>query len=157
MWTEEGQYLKKKDQINKRKVFVRFLPCHTAEVIRNHFSQYGLIDDIDLKISMSTKLPRHFGYITFRTAESAHDASAQPIQLCMGQKIMCQMTTPFFVIKKERHHKGANKYEAPLSSDAAYSVVNDDVVNKVLPVNCQPEPILDINHQKQHFTITDEC
>ena len=100
-WVNKKEYLKSKDEVSRRKLFVKFQPMMTKGQLFRHFSRYGSIQNIELKFDPLTRQPRFFGYIVFQREEDAHYASIKGSISEKTQFIWCSLTTPKFILDKE--------------------------------------------------------
>lgn len=99
-WFNKTDYLANKDEINKRKLFVKFQPLMTADQLRSYFQRFGPVEAVELKHDSATKKPRYFGFVIFQHATDAYQASLHGACQTKNQKIWCELTTPKFMIDK---------------------------------------------------------
>lgn len=97
-WMRKGAYLKNKDQVSKRKIFVKHHPCITADELFNHFSWFGQIESVDSKNDPFTNKPRNFTYIVFSTEEEAITAAKHGSIFDHPNYIYCQLTIPSYLM-----------------------------------------------------------
>lgn len=54
------------DAEQQRKLFVGGIPRHVNEImLKNHFGQYGVVEECVIVLDKITRQPREFGFITF--------------------------------------------------------------------------------------------
>jgi len=94
-----------------RKLFVGGLPQHaTQEDIKTHFSQYGEIDNINLKTDPATNRSRGFAFVVFKNVEGLN-SSVNAEHNVKGKKV---------AVKKAQAKQGkiyVGKLKAELSDD----------------------------------------
>lgn len=114
-WVNKKDYLLNKDEINKRKLFVKFQPYMKAEQLRTHFSQFGTIQSIELKVDPITKKQRPFCFIIFTNEDGAVKACDHGNLNDSNQKITCELTTPRYIFEKGTKETSEPKVETTAS------------------------------------------
>lgn len=100
-WTNKSEYLKRKDQISKRKLYVKHHPSYNVQDLILHFSLFGTVCDIVEKTDHFTGQPRNFAYITFAKEEEAHAATQFGFINEKSQYIYCELTTPSYLMTSD--------------------------------------------------------
>lgn len=100
-WTNKADYLKGKDEVSKRKLYVKYHPCWTKEDLLTHFSLFGQVETLELKNDPFTNQPRYFAYITFTSEADAARASSRGNVADKSQFIYCELTTPLYLMPSE--------------------------------------------------------
>lgn len=93
-WTNKQDYLKEKDEISRRKLFVRHHSSYTPDSLFHHFSQFGQVVSIDTKTEHFTNKYRNFSYVIFKSEEEAYEAAFYGSVSDKSSYIHCEMTTP---------------------------------------------------------------
>ena len=99
-WVEKRDYLARKDELNKRKLFVKFMPVMSEQKLYNYFSQFGPLESVECKHDPETKKPRNFGFVVFKQEADAYAASLRSTCNTRNQRIWCELTTPKFILDK---------------------------------------------------------
>lgn len=74
-----------------RKLFVGALPQEAKDTdIKEYFSSYGEIDNINLKMDPMTGRSRGFAFIVFKTIEGIEGALGQTAHVVKGKKVTCK-------------------------------------------------------------------
>ena len=94
LWTNKMDYLKSKDEISKRKLFVRHHHHYKAADLYQHFSQFGRVENIDSKTEHFTNKHRNFSYVIFSSEQEALNAIAIANVEEKSNYIYCEFTTP---------------------------------------------------------------
>jgi len=81
--TENGSQESQED----RKLFVGGLSWETTDKLRDHFSQFGDIESINVKTDPTTGRSRGFAFIVFAKAESLDKAMAHGDHIINGKKV----------------------------------------------------------------------
>lgn len=100
-WTNKKDYLRQKDKVSRRKLFVRFHPIYDCEGLLEHFSCFGTIENLDTKTDPLTNLDRFIAYVTFSTEEEAAKAAKYGIITDRERYIYCEITTPSYIMTLE--------------------------------------------------------
>ena len=100
-WVEKSEYLTFKDELNKRKLFVKFSPLMNEQKLYNYFSQFGPLASIECKRDPQTNKPRNFGYVVFDQEMDANAAALNGNLFSRKQMIWCELTTPKFILDKQ--------------------------------------------------------
>ena len=100
-WSRKADYLREKDEVSKRKLYVRYHPSYSREDLVLHFSLFGQIESIDIKTDPWTNKPRNFAYIIFQTEDQAVHASKNCIVADKSQYIYCELTTPSYLMQPD--------------------------------------------------------
>lgn len=100
-WTKKADYLKEKDEVTKRKLFVRFHPSYNKDDLALHLSMFGHIESLEVKTHPLTNEKRNFAYVIFRTKEEARKAVLYGSITEKHQFISCEFTTPSFLMKND--------------------------------------------------------
>jgi hypothetical protein len=109
--TEEGGPL----PINTKKIFVGGLPPSiTNENFKEHFDQFGLIDNAIVMVDRMTERSRGFGFVTFANAESVATALAETHTLD-GKQVEVKSC---FAKQKNRGWKGG---QAPTEREGGHN------------------------------------
>lgn len=87
-------YLKKKDELSKRKLFVRHHPSYTTNDLFKHFSLFGRVENIDSKTEHFTNKFRNFSYVIFSSEEEAVYAAVHGNVLEKSSYVYCELTIP---------------------------------------------------------------
>lgn len=93
-WTTNEEYLKTKEILSSRKVYVKFKERLGVENVKNYFSKFGEIQQIDIKKHPLTGRFRDFGYIIFGSPEAAQQATADEIHFINNEKVKAQICRP---------------------------------------------------------------
>ena len=100
-WINKKDYLASKDDMNRRKLFVKFHPLMNTGELFNYFSKFGDVESVECKLDPESKKPRHFGFIVFRQEYDAFQASMLGSISTKNQRIWCDLTTPKYIIEKK--------------------------------------------------------
>ena len=100
-WSKKSDYLREKDEVSRRKLFVKYHPSYTRDDLMLHFSMFGHLESIDIKTDPWTNKPRHFAYIIFKTEEEARTASVNSVIQDKSQYIHCELTTPSYLMQHD--------------------------------------------------------
>ena len=74
-----------------RKIFVGGLPQDVKPLdVREYFSQYGAVQNVDLKTDHSTGRAKGFGFVSFKDSESAESALAEENHKILNCDIGCK-------------------------------------------------------------------
>lgn len=101
-WVDQRHYLKHKDSIAQRKIFVRFQATFSKDELHNYFKQFGNVEQIDLRLDLSTRIPRNIAFVIFESEDAAHRASGHQNHRYHGKSLTCQPATPYFITQKEK-------------------------------------------------------
>lgn len=99
-WTNKVDYLKKKDEVSRRKLFVRHDSSITEQDLYEHFSQFGQLELLDYKVNSKTGFPRNIAYVVYSTEEEAQWAIQYGSYENADKYITCTLTTPSFILSK---------------------------------------------------------
>lgn len=97
-WIDKQEYLLEKDDISRRKVFVKFQPYLSTEQLFMYFSQFGQIESIENKTNLHTKQARNFGFIVFKKEEDAIKATTYGSRATSSPKIWVELTRPKYLM-----------------------------------------------------------
>src|SRR3990167_3653722 len=93
LWKRKSDYIPLKDEQRLRKVYVKF------EHERAYLSQFGELQELDLRVDPITQQPRNFGYAVFETAEAAQQVANLRIHWFSGITLTCEMSKPIHPIQ----------------------------------------------------------
>lgn len=100
-WSKKSDYLREKDEVSRRKLYVRYHPSYTKDDLILHFSIFGYIESIDIKTDPWTNEQRNFAYVVFKTEEEARRAAQNSSIADKSQYILCELTTPSFLMPSD--------------------------------------------------------
>lgn len=121
-WQSPNTYLRKKNQENKRKVYVRIPFQMTEESLYRHFSRVDEVEYISIKTQPVTNQRRNFCYILFKTKNGADQAVQQNPHVINKNKLFCE---PSIRPDHETRHSNMEKRLKMGIFDTAPKVVDD--------------------------------
>ncbi len=103
IWKDPKKYLLEKDELQRRKVFIKRLSPYTTEKsIQKYFSQFGELERVDLRRNHEDNTSRRIGFVTFMTVEAAESCLALTAHLLDGSAICCRKSKNVAETKKEK-------------------------------------------------------
>lgn len=93
-WTNNEEYLRNKEELATRKVYVKFKERVGVDEVERYFSQFGTIQQFDVKRHPYTGRFRDFGYLLFETVESAKAAAQKPAHTINNHQVRCELSKP---------------------------------------------------------------
>jgi RNA recognition motif-containing protein len=93
-WTTTDDYLVRKKDISSRKVYVKFKARIGVDNVIAYFSQFGAIEQFDVKRNPYTGRFRDFGYMTFEHERSAKHVIDQGLHTINGEVVRCELSKP---------------------------------------------------------------
>ena len=124
-WTTNDEYLKTKEELSSRKVYVKFKERVGVKNVETYFAKFGLIQQFDIKRHPLTGRFRDFSYIIYEQAEAARAASANLIHTINNEPVRCEpckpnIRDPKLQVQEENQDQSALKIEnVSLVQDAA--------------------------------------
>lgn len=103
IWKDPKKYLLEKDELQRRKVFVKRLSPYTTEkTMVQYFSQFGELERVDLRKNHEDNTSRRIGFVTFMTNEAAEKCLETIPHLLDGSTICCRKSKNVAEAKKEK-------------------------------------------------------
>ena len=93
-WTTNDEYLKTKEELSSRKVYVKFKERVGVKNVETYFAKFGRIQQFDVKRHPLTGRFRDFSYIIYEQADSARAASANLIHTINNEAVRCEPCKP---------------------------------------------------------------
>ena len=100
-WTNKTDYLSQKDQISKRKLFVRYHPNYHSSALLDHFEIFGTVENLDMKTDPKTNNQRFIAYVTYSSEREAQNAAKYGLIAESNRYIYCEITTPSYIMTFE--------------------------------------------------------
>lgn len=89
-WQNPQSYLNRKNQENKRKVYVRISHDLDQDTLFHHFSRIAEVEEVSIKTQPITNQRRNFCYILFKTREGASEAIRLNPHLVNHTALVCE-------------------------------------------------------------------
>lgn len=89
-WVCPSKYQKTQERQLERKIYVRFPNSISEEILYHHFSQFGKIETMEMKVDMFSSCLRNFCFITFKSRENVLSATALSIHMIDFKTIKCK-------------------------------------------------------------------
>ena len=102
MWKTATDYIKLKDQVENKKLYVRYENATSHKSLKEFFQRFGRIISIDHKRSPQTNQERNFCYITFEKIESAKAVLQRRVHRVQGKLVVCELSKPAHTAKKHK-------------------------------------------------------
>src|SRR3990167_5150177 len=99
LWKRKADYIPLKDEQRLRKVYVKFEHECSAHALRAYLSQFGKLQELDLRLDPITQQPRNFCYVVYETAEAAQQVANMRIHSFSGTTLTCEMSKPIHPIQ----------------------------------------------------------
>jgi hypothetical protein len=88
-------FSKYEELLNQRKVFVKRLSrTMTCEKLRQHFSRFGTVEDVDIPVNREDNSSRRIAFVTFREEEDAERCAQVKKQKINGVEVICKKYKP---------------------------------------------------------------
>ncbi len=113
-------FSKYEERLNQRKVFVKRLSrTMNCEKLRQHFSRFGTVEDVDIPVNREDNSSRRIAFVTFSDEEAAEECAKVKKQKICGVEVICKRYKPpeFSSVKEET--KGLLPTDLPLAEQAA--------------------------------------
>ena len=94
LWKKKAEYVPLKDEVRLRKVHVRFRCGLPQRQLREYFSAFGEVEQVDVRLDPVTQAHRKFCYVLFRSPESAQEVARIRKHSWLGTQMICQMSKP---------------------------------------------------------------
>lgn len=94
LWSSPEEYSRRKKDNDQRKVHIKLTPNVRQQDVRDHFEQFGSIEDLIFKHDPYTNAFRNFCYITYYRQEDAHAAAMHRIHIVNDVELICEMCKP---------------------------------------------------------------
>eukprot|EP00750_Incisomonas_marina_P012185 INCI16636.1.p1 GENE.INCI16636.1~~INCI16636.1.p1 ORF type:complete len:462 (-),score=83.30 INCI16636.1:1182-2567(-) len=93
------------DDLDQRKLFIRGLPwVVTEKAVRKVFQEYGEITECAICVDRVTRRSRGYGFLTYKTVESAQLALRSPAKEIGGRTTQCNLACE----RSRKNRKGGN-------------------------------------------------
>ena len=112
-WVDISRYLSHKDDLNSRKLFVKYKPIMSEQQLYSYFSRFGPIASIDCKVDSETKKPRNFAFVVFDHDLDAQSAVMDGSVVSKSFQLWCTLTTPKYLMDRRDLHdsrRNHNRY-----------------------------------------------
>lgn len=73
-WVPKSEFISKKEKPSINKIFVKYTDSFDFDVLERHFSQFGSLSSVDIKINYVTNLQRGIAFVIFEKQSSADAA-----------------------------------------------------------------------------------
>lgn len=117
LWTPKSEYVQCKDEVFKRKLFVKHSTNLTKNDLFEHFSRFGRIQEVDYKTDHKSKQPRGFSYIVFYSDLHALQAVEGSRLAEESRFIECEVTKPSHVLRESLRTNGNKKQHSIRNED----------------------------------------
>lgn len=91
-WQNKSTYLSKRDRLSERKIYVRYPPHFSINLIKDHFLKYGGVEEVIIKRDPCTKEIRNFCYVVFKSSDQACLAVKDSPHRVGSAKLICSMS-----------------------------------------------------------------
>jgi len=106
----------RRDQALARKVFVGGLDTEVSDAeLRDYFSQYGKIAQIEAPVDKIKQKRRPFCFILFENEQSAEEVLKQPRHTLAGKSIDCKRANPKTTENNQQNNSVNNPMQAPMA------------------------------------------
>lgn len=111
VWTDKGEHVRSKLDLNKKRLFVRHHQDLTEEDLIAHFKGFGEIDGVDLKLDHVSRTSRRFAFILFKTEEARCEAELKGSLSGIERFITCEPCVPTTLMKRLDSQGGSSQSE----------------------------------------------
>ena len=112
-------FAKYEAMVNLRKVFVKRLSrTMTCEKLRQHFSRFGTVEDVDIPVNREDNSSRRIAFVTFREEEDAERCAQEKKQKIGGVEVICKRYKPPEVSSVQEESHGQQNTAPALAAQA---------------------------------------
>lgn len=101
-WASKKDYLTQKQEACKTRIYVKYQSGITKCHLREFFSQFGSITEIDIRKNHTTEKERCFCFITFEDESSVYKATSKETYNVHGKWIESSVCKPSHTIRTEK-------------------------------------------------------
>ena len=165
IWKDPKKYLLEKDELQRRKVFVKRLSPYTTEkTMLRYFSQFGELERVDLRRNHEDNTSRRIGFVTFMTTEAAEKCLETTPHLLDGSAICCRKSKNVAETKKEKSFVSSSKiisasFQSKNLLNLSQRIISHDLTDhsrcsETLRVD-QLDNSLSLTKENLHFLVSD--
>lgn len=165
IWKDPRKYLLEKDELQRRKVFVKRLsPFTTEKTMHRYFSQFGELERVDLRRNHEDNTSRRIGFVTFTTIEAAEKCLEKTPHLLDGSAICCRKSKNVAETKKEKSFVSSSNVMSVSTHinnlhNLSQRIIAHDLVDhshcSERPRTDQRDSSLSLTKENLHFLVSD--